>query len=387
MAAAAMAQVQIEKAPWLDRDDLGKEHEKIQTAPARNLSDFNFQGAKNQSWMKDEMGANFVNAGPINEHAKDQIPENLEMQVFISTGMPDGVLRSLFAQAAQMPKGSVRFVVRGFQPQKMGVLLTKLRSLFPNPEQDDFILDIDPNAFRAYSVQTVPVYLIKEGEGDPKTAKWFKTEGTQSLLGAKENVKNRGKELQGELYAIAEPDILSVIEDRAKNFDWEPVMRRAQARAAQNLKPSFDLPTSDVDRVTYHTPTFTVPHDIEAPGKDGKGKVLLAKGGQTINLMQYAKLQVPVIVFDPSDKRQSRMVKAWIQKPEYANADLFIVGTGLQAIDQRTPVTEEIASAFKRPVYPLIGRLNEKFGVQSVPSIVEQEGIRLKIKTFKPENF
>lgn len=360
----------------------------MQTAPVRNLADFNIQSKQDKPWMKD-MSESFVNAGPIGQGEKDQLPENMQMQVFISAGMPDGVLRSLFAEAAGMPKGAVRFVVRGFEPQKIGKLLSRLRSLSPNPEADDFIVDIDPNAFKAYDVQAVPVYLVKEEDKKEEGGKphWFQTQGAQSLQAAKANVAKRSKNIQGELYTIAEPDILEVIEARAKRFDWEPVMQRAQERAARNLKPSFDLPTALEDQVAFFTPTFTVPHDIETPGKDGKGKVLLARAGQKINLLEHTRLQVPVIVFDPGDKRQSRMVKGWLMQKQYAHADLFIVGTELQAIDQRTPVTEEIAGAFKRPVYPLIARLGERWGVQAVPSIIEQDGQRLRIQTFKPENF
>lgn len=81
------------------------------------------------------------------------------------------------------------------------------------------------------------------------------------------------------------------------------------------------------------------------------------------------------------------MVKEWLAKSEFKNADLFIVGTDLQAIDARTPVTEEIALSFKRPVYPMLSKLNERFGVEAVPSIVIQDGQRLRIQTYRPENF
>ena len=164
-------------------------------------------------------------------------------------------------------------------------------------------------------------------------------------------------------------------------------MARAQARAMQKLKPGFDLPTATSNETRHVTPTFVVPHDIEVPRQDGKGKQLLARAGQSINLLEHTRLQVPVIVFDPSDERQARMVKSWIKRPEYANADLFVVGFDLKAIDAKTPVTIEIAQAYKRPIYPLIDKLNERFGVESVPSIVEQIGKSLRVRTFNPESF
>lgn len=376
--AGAFAGVE-QSAPWLQREDITKKPEPLRTAPARNLSDFTRLAPNQQPWMLEDMLDRIREASPVGE--KDTTAQDFDMQVFISAGMPDGVLRSLFAQAMEFPAGRVRFVVRGFTPQKLGVLISRLRGLFPEPTTEHISLEIDPNAFRAYEVESVPVYLVKDGE------KWFETMGAQSLFAAKENVKERGKKQHGELYAIAEPDMLSVIEDRVKNYDWEPVMARAQARAAQNLKPGFDLPTATQDTTSYFVPTFKVPYDITSPGRDGKGQILLAKGGSVINLLEHTRLQVPVIVFDPSDQRQARMVKSWLTKPEYANADLFVVGFNLQALDAKTPVTVEIARSYKRPVFPWLAKLNERFGVQSVPSIVQQEGQRLRINTFKPENF
>lgn len=327
--------------------------------------------------MRENMLDRLREASPIAE--KDTTAQQFDIQVFISTGMPEGVLRSLFAQAMEFPPGRVRFVVRGFTPQKLGALVTKLRGLFPDPQTDHIALEIDPNAFRTYNVKAVPLFLVKEGD------KWFETDGSQSLFAARENVKLRGKGTHGELYAITEPDMLSVIEERVKNYDWAPVMARAQERAAKNMRPGFDLPIATQDAVTYFTPTFKVPYDITSPGKDGKGQVLLARGGQVVNLLEHTKLQVPVIVFDPSDKRQARMVKTWLKRPEYANADLFVVGFNLQAINAKTPVTLEIAQVYKRPVYPFLAKLNERFGVEAVPAIVQQEGQRLRINTYKPE--
>lgn len=369
-----------DRAPWLSQD-VGNHEQPVDLAPARNLADFNFGRAKKEPWMND-LPEQIKKASPVGE--QDTMAQDYDMQVFISAGMPEGVLRHLFAQATEFPRGRIRFVLRGFVPQKIGPLIAKLRGLTPDPRADQLVIEVDPNAFRAYGVDAVPVYLVKEKTG--KVEKWFEIKGSQSLAAAQENVKRRSSIVMGELYPIEEPDILSVIEERAKNNDWEPVMARAKERAARNLKPGFDLPTATQPAVRYFTPTFIVPHDIESPGTDGRGKVLLARQGQVVNLMDHTRMQAPVIVFDPSDKRQAAMVKAWLQQPEYAKADLFVVGFNLQSIDAKTPVTIELAKEFKRPVYPWISKLNERMGVESVPSIVDQEGTQLRIRTFIPKN-
>lgn len=125
-----------------------------------------------------------------------------------------------------------------------------------------------------------------------------------------------------------------------------------------------------------------MPHDITTPGQGGKGEVTIARAGQTFALLDHTRLQVPVIVFDASDKRQVRMVAQWVKRPEYKGADLFVVGSASQARDPQSPVSVDLARVLSCPVYPMLQRLAERFGVESVPAIVEQDGRNLRIRYF-----
>lgn len=365
--------------PWADRAP-------AETAPIRSgtarasLADLGFGSTRGApaEWMHEALTRHKDSIPGVKQG--ESVAMNYEVQVFISGGMPEGVLRHLFAQAMQFQQGAVRFVVRGFKPQQLGPLVSKLRGLFPDPYSDHIALEVDPNAFRTYKVEAVPVFLVKD------QTKWFEVRGAQSLDAAKENVRNRSRKVMGELYAIDEPDILAIIEERAKKFDWAPVLTRAQNRMANNLKPGFDLPTANKADTRYFTPTFTVPHDITAPAPDGQAGAVLAQAGQTLNLLDHTRLQVPVIVFDASDVRQVKLVREWLQLPEYRSADLFVIGGDLTPRTERSPVTTDIANALKRPVYPWLAKLSERMGVEAVPAIVVQEGERLRITTFDPEN-
>jgi len=313
---------------------------------------------------------------------------DVSLIVFISEGMPEGVLRHLFKQAFEEPKGTVRFVLRGFEPQKLGPLIGRLRSLFPDPTADHVLIDIDPNLFRAYHIEAVPVYLVKEPQEKEGDERWYEVQGAISLDGAREAVRQRSHLVMGELYSIREPDMLSVIEARARDYDWSAAMRRAQARMANRLSPSFDLPTVTRSAVEYFEPTFTVPHDITIPANDGKSHHLLVKSGTLIKILDHTTLDVPMIVFDPSDARQVKLVRYWIAH-DYAQADLFVIGSSQGIGDQALSVA--VAERLQRPTYPWFGRMTDRFGVRAVPAIVEQEGQRLKIRYVDPysppENF
>ena len=91
-----------------------------------------------------------------------------------------------------------------------------------------------------------------------------------------------------------------------------------------------------------------------------------------------------MIAIDATDIRQVRLAQSWVKRPEYKNADIFIVGAGLRAAEGVVPL-EDVAKRVNRPVYPLVQRLGERFGIQAVPAIVEQEGDRLRIRYFNPQ--
>lgn len=323
-------------------------------------------------------------ASQASDRYRNQAPQNedagylFDMQVFISAGMPEGVLRHLFKQALDYPPGRIRFVVRGFEPQKLGALIGRLRKLFPNPEQDQIVVEIDPNAFRHYGVEAVPVFLVKNQN------KWYEVRGAISLAGAKENVRKKGPLVMGEMYDIAEPDVLAIIEDRARNFDWKPVLDRAQKRATAKLAPSFDLPTVTKNEVVSFVPSFTVPQDIVIPVYNGAPEKVVAKAGQRFNVLDFTRLQAPIIVIDATDKRQVRMVKEWIAGP-YRNADIFVVGSSIHTKDK--PAQVALAEDLMRPVYPWFGRMTDRFGVRAVPAVVEQSGDHLKINYVEPRGF
>lgn len=367
------------RGPWQENPHKVTSPIQFQSPAQGAARDYGITSAPTQApqWAQ-EARDKFAKAMPT-EHESGALP-GFDTQVFVSTGMPDGVLRSLFRQSLEEGGKRVRFVVRGFEPQKVGELIKKLRMLLPDPYKDEVLVEVDPNAFRTYGVTGVPVFLVKNKE------KWFSVHGAVSIEGARAIVKKGGAYKAGELYAIAEPDLLSVIEDRANKYDWESAFERARTRAAQNLKPNFDLPTVVSDSTEFFVPTFTVPEDVTGPGPDGKGTVVLAKQGQVIRLLDHTKLHSPIIALDATDERQVRLVHAWLKRPEYRNADVFIVGSSVQAKDPGNVVTEDLAKRFNRPVFPLMKRLGERFGIQAVPAIVEQEADRLRIRYFKPQN-
>lgn len=360
------------RMPWLDQEmpakapiDPSKNH--------RTLDDFFLPETPRSVNWGDQAVGRFKQGMPETGETR----ADYDLHVFISKSMPEGALRLMFQQAKDLPPGRVRFVLRGFEPQQVGPLISHFRRLFPDPLTDDFIIEIDPVHFRDYNIDTVPAYLVKDQD------KWFQARGMASLHGVIENVRRRGPKMLGETYPVEEPDVLAIIEDRAKKFDWQSATKRAKERMARNLSPKFDLPTVLEDAETFFRPVFKVPHDIEVPATDKNPRTLLAAAGTEIRILDHTRLQVPIIVIDANDARQVAMLQRWQQGP-LAKADVFVVG-GYQD-GQTEPNFSELSKQMKKVVYPWQNRMSERFGVQAVPAVVEQVGDQLRIRYVKPSN-
>lgn len=103
------------RTPWADRAQDALETRPIEKQAPKSLSDFQFgsaRGFESSQWVKDV--ADTARQRAIG--GQEPAAADYDIQVFISAGMPEGVLRHLFAQAVELPPGRVRFVIRGFTP-------------------------------------------------------------------------------------------------------------------------------------------------------------------------------------------------------------------------------------------------------------------------------
>ena len=103
--------------PWVDREPVAPRSD-IQLNNIRPLEDGVIpMNPRAAPWMG-EVKEKYAETLPSSKEPTDAF----EMHVFISRGIPEGALRQMFKQAKDFPPGAIRFVVRGFEPQKIGEL-------------------------------------------------------------------------------------------------------------------------------------------------------------------------------------------------------------------------------------------------------------------------
>lgn len=81
------------------------------------------------------------------------------LYIFISFSMPDAMIKQYLREGLQY-KG--RVVIRGLIDGSMAKTTTKLASLIEEDEKDRIGIAIDPRAFEAFDIKTVPAIAISE---------------------------------------------------------------------------------------------------------------------------------------------------------------------------------------------------------------------------------
>ncbi len=170
----------------------------------------------------------------------------------------------------------------------------------------------------------------------------------------------------GAIYAIAEPDGLDEIMERAKKAHWSKYFNKElYKKKILERERSFEyvLPKAKVPSVRMVDMTYTLAFDI----RDINGKVVYPKGF-TFKPTQYMPMPYSIVVIDGADKSQVR----WLKASEY--------GTKIAAMVLTTGgETEKLMKELKRPVYVADHRIVERFQLRAVPSVIVQKGLDMEV--------
>ncbi|MBK6639096.1 MAG: type-F conjugative transfer system protein TraW [Rhodocyclaceae bacterium] len=175
----------------------------------------------------------------------------------------------------------------------------------------------------------------------------------------------------GPVYPIAEPDMLQEIERRLKEKERSGELARLQKEAIERSKQSVETPrpvqglaAAERNRTFYYDPTYRVPQTI----RDTEGNVVVAEG-TTINPLDYISVPEYLLFFDGRDARQVAMAVSIMEHYKGQIKPILIGGAVL-----------EMSRQWKRQVYfDQGGVLVRKLGITRVPSLVTQEGKKLRI--------
>lgn len=175
----------------------------------------------------------------------------------------------------------------------------------------------------------------------------------------------------GPTYGIAEPHLLADIErrlrEKERTGELQQLIDEARSRgidAVRQPAPVDSLHAARSARTFFVDPTFTLDRNVV----DANGHLLFAAGTRK-NPLEVVSLTRQLLFFDARDPKQVQRARELLAGDAARIKPILTGGSYL-----------DLMKSWRVPVYyDQQGVLTRRFGIQQVPALVSQEGLRLRI--------
>jgi conjugal transfer pilus assembly protein TraW len=290
--------------------------------------------------------------------------------MFVSFSLGESLLKGIFEEASG--QDDVLLVLRGPKlHQKLPELFADLKALLKDIEPVPAIV-IDPTRFQKWAVTTVPEIVVEDQGKDI-----LRVKGVTSLdwLKSRQDAGRHGDLGRfGDVYEIAEIDLLEEIKRRLAAMDWPRKQQQAIAHFWEQRRFEV-LPETQEDRERLVDLTVTAPRDLVAP--DGN---LIIRAGLTVNPLDKMAFGLCLIVFDATQKAHVDTARNLSCRDKKAR--VLYLATQLPRQDGWEGL-KTLETALNAPVYLLTPDVRQRFQLQKAPTLVEQSGNRIVVRERK----
>lgn len=164
----------------------------------------------------------------------------------------------------------------------------------------------------------------------------------------------------GNIYDIAEPDILEEIKQRAEKVDWKSVYKKDPATWSAFASPL--LPESLENKQREHTPIYTVEENII----DRNSNIIYPKGYE-FNPLDYMMLPANIYIIGGTKKQI-----AWIKTQDTKNS--MIITSGGDPI--------AMGKELNKPVFLVNDQLIKRLKIEVIPTMIKQTGNKLLLTEY-----
>ena len=184
--------------------------------------------------------------------------------------------------------------------------------------------------------------------------------------------------VRGATWPVAEPDLLLEIETRLielqRSGDLARLEEEARTRARRKLEEPEPVPgiaPATRERSRLFDPSIAVAQDIRTP--DG---ALIAAAGTRVNPLKRLPLTRDLIFVD--GRREAEIAWALARDREMGRPAKIVLLAG-------RPL--DLMRRHRRPFFfDIRGRLAARFGIAATPTLVEQDGVRLRLTEIPVED-
>ena len=331
---------------------------------------------KAQAWLRTRV--NGVPVVPPNLHGKalqEYVDHTLMAKeensaktlVFISMDMPHSLLRRWFKEVVDNKHlfETTVFVLRGWPNKAEGLpeMISTVNKLMPSFKKTANV-EINPILFTDHKVNLVPVIIHQE-----PNQQWGVMVGDEyGFRGAVKRIdKGKGSptKVRGEVWKVAEPNMVAVFQQKIKHFNWQAEEAKAKAHDWQSVRARLGDPLPDSLRGRNYTfnPSVIATRTIRLPS----GKLLVRKGQEIDPLTMFPfPWSQSYIVLNPSQPWQVRQVQAW----ESMYPNVVIMASELPATWQGE---NAVVNALHHPVYGIYPGLAQRLGINRVPALIQPD--------------
>jgi len=329
-------------------------------------------------WLRTQPGEEaLVLAEELASEARTQLPnpgstrgEQKHLLIFGSFSIPEGTLRALLSEATE---ANVTLVFRGVpRGSTIHEVIRRLKRVSDGERVPNVL--IDPTLFRRYGVSVVPTMALERGEGKKPivvsgavTADWLRRR-SDSVVSGSEDLGRRG-----EVFEIAEADLIEEMQQRLANIDWAARRQAAIDNYWKRPHEFVDLEDATEQRKFLVDPSVRVTQDLE----DVDGQVLV-RAGQSFNPLELVPLSKTVVIFRGTDSRHVAKA-AQVMRDASAQGRGVILLTTTVDVDRGWAHLESLEEQLKGTVYVLPASLAKSFHLSRAPAVVTVQGKHLLV--------
>jgi conjugal transfer pilus assembly protein TraW len=175
----------------------------------------------------------------------------------------------------------------------------------------------------------------------------------------------------GPTYAITEPHLLKMIEQRLREKERSGELQRLETEtrergiAAVKSPPAVaGLRATQTARTFYVDPSFTLDRNV----LDAQGRLMFPAGTRK-NPLEVVSLSKHLLFFDARDRRQVTRARELLATYQGLVKPILTGGSYL-----------DLMKSWRIPVYyDQQGLLTRRFGIRQVPALVSQDGQQLRV--------
>lgn len=182
--------------------------------------------------------------------------------------------------------------------------------------------------------------------------------------------------VHGNLWEIDEEDAVAYIRRRVGELQKDGTVDKMQRSNAEKIKHAMlnPKPVAGISAATKDSVRFFDPSVVTSkPIVDSKGRVLFPAGTR-VNPLMYGGLSSRLIFIDARDESQVKFALGEVKK----NPRDSIILVGGSWVD----VSKKLGS---QAYFDQAGEMSRRFQLARVPSIISQDGLKLKIEEIVPK--